>query len=101
MSRSHRQPNATLRRDKSRLYKIMKDRLHLTFPRERVASPVMCEIARLFAVEYSIRRANVDAHAGWMDLELTGEDVEIERVIAYLQERGVRVDPIEGDIIAG
>ena len=79
----------------------MKDRLHLTFPRERVASPVMCEIARKFAIEYSIRRANVDAHAGWMDLEFTGEEAEIERVIAYLQENGVRVDPIEGDIIAG
>ena len=79
----------------------MKDRLHLTFPRERIAEPVMCEIARQFDVTYSIRRANVDAHAGWMDLEFTGEEAEIERVIAHLQSRGVRVDPIEGDIIAG
>ena len=38
----------------------MKDRLHLTFPRERIASAIMCEIAREFAIEYSIRRANVD-----------------------------------------
>jgi ABC-type methionine transport system ATPase subunit len=79
----------------------MKDRLHLTFPRERIAEPVMCEIAREFDVTYSIRRANVDAHAGWMDLEMQGSDEEIERVIAHLQKRGVRVDPIEGDIIAG
>ena len=79
----------------------MKDRLHLTFPRESIASPVMCEIAREFAVEYSIRRANVEADSGWMDLEFDGEEKEIERVIAHLQARGVRVDPIEGDIIAG
>jgi ABC-type methionine transport system ATPase subunit len=79
----------------------MKDRLHLTFPHERIPDPIMCEIARNFDITYSIRRANVDAHAGWMDLEFVGEDAEIERVIAYLQERGVRVDPIEGDIIAG
>lgn len=79
----------------------MKIRLHLTFPRERIAEPVMCEVAKKFDVVYSIRRANVEPEAGWMDLELTGEEAEIERVVEYLQTRGLRVDPIEGDIIAG
>ncbi len=79
----------------------MQDRLHLTFPRESIAEPVMCHVARKFEVVYSIRRANVEAETGWMDLQIEGEEAEIERAIAYLQERGVRVDPIEGDIIAG
>lgn len=79
----------------------MRERLHLTFPRERIAEPVMCETARRFDVVYSIRRANVEPEAGWMDLEITGEEAEIERVVEYLQSRGLRVDPIEGDIIAG
>jgi hypothetical protein len=61
----------------------------------------MCLVAQQFDVEFSIRRANVEAGAGWMDLQLEGSDDEIERVIAFLQSHNVRVDPIEGDIIAG
>jgi ABC-type methionine transport system ATPase subunit len=79
----------------------MKDRLHLTFPREAIPEPIMCEVAKKFDVVYSIRRANVEAGTGWMDLQLEGSDDEIERVIKYLESRGLRVDPIEGDIIAG
>ncbi len=79
----------------------MRDRLHLTFPREVVAEPVVCDVAKKFEISFSIRRANVEVGAGWMDLQLEGEEDEIERAIKYLQERGVRVDPIEGDIIAG
>ena len=79
----------------------MKDRFHLTVPRECIAEPLLCDIARNFPVSFSIRRANVTHEAGWIDLQLEGEDAEIERVIAHLQAKGVRVDPIEGDIIAG
>ena len=79
----------------------MKDRFHLTFPKERIEAPVMSEVAKKFEVTFSIRRASVDAEGGWMDLQLDGSDEEIERVVHYIQERGVRIDPIEGDIIAG
>ena len=79
----------------------MKDRLHLTFPRERIASPIMCEIARGFDVEYSIRRANVETDAGWMDLELQGDDAEIDRAIAWLESAGVQVSPAGGDVMVG
>ena len=79
----------------------MKDRLHLTFPHDRVFDPVVCEVAKKFDVTFSIRRANVTHDAGWMILQLEGSEAEIERVIAYLQERDVRVYPIEGDIVEG
>lgn len=79
----------------------MKQRFRLTFPHERITEPVMCEIARQFDVMYSIRRANVDLHSGWIDLEFSGDEAEIEKVIAHLEERDVRVDPIGGDIVAG
>jgi len=79
----------------------MKDRFRLTFPRDRITDPVVCEVAKNFEVTFSIRRANVEADSGWMDLQLDGSEEEINRAIDYLQERGVRVDPVEGDIIAG
>ncbi len=79
----------------------MHQRFRLTFPHEHVADPVICEVAKKFDVVYSIRRADVKADKGWLDLEFTGDDAEIDRVIAYLLEQGLRVDPIEGDIVAG
>lgn len=79
----------------------MNVRLHLTFLHDRVAAPVICEVAKKFDVVYSIRRANVSHDAGWMDLEMSGEEAEINRAIAYIQQSDVRVDPLEGDIIAG
>lgn len=79
----------------------MKDRLHLTFPHEQIPDPVICQVAKKFDIIFSIRRANVTHEAGWMDLQIEGTEEEIERAIAYMQQRNVRVDPIEGDIIAG
>ena len=79
----------------------MTDRLHLTVPHECIAEPILCDLARNFEVVFSIRRADVSHEAGRIDLQLEGESAEIERVIAHLEARGVRVDPIEGDIIAG
>ena len=79
----------------------MRQRFRITFPRVHVADPVICEVAKKFDVIYSIRRAEVKADAGWLELEFSGDDVEIDRVIAYLLKQKLRVDPIEGDIVAG
>ena len=80
----------------------MKDRYHLTFSRERALEPVMCHVAKKFEVTFSIRRANVDPEGGWMDLQMEGSrrrNRARHRII--IEECGVRVDPVEGDIIAG
>ena len=61
----------------------------------------MSDVAKKFEVSFSIRRASVDQDAGWMDLQMEGEAEEIARAVEYLQSRNVRVDPIEGDIVAG
>lgn len=47
----------------------------------------------------NIRRADVDRDEGWVLLELTGDEAELERGLAFLAERGVRVDPAEGDLV--
>jgi NIL domain-containing protein len=47
----------------------------------------------------NIRRADVDHDEGWVMLELLGDPEELEKGVAYLSERGVRVDPAEGDLV--
>ncbi len=79
----------------------MNDRLRLTFSPSEMTKPVVCHMAREFEVEFSIRRANIEPNAGWMDLELSGEEAEIERAIEWLESHGVRVSPAGGDVLAG
>ena len=45
--------------------------------------------------------ADVDESTGWVILELEGDADEIARSVAWAESRGVRVDPITGDVIEG
>ena len=47
-------------------------RLFVSFPEELVDRPMIYEIVKRFDVVPNIRRANVEAHSGWMILELDG-----------------------------
>jgi hypothetical protein len=41
----------------------------------------------------------VDAECGWIDLELEGEEDDMERAIAWLKQVGVEVNPLERQVI--
>jgi len=73
--------------------------VRLTFSRQLVTEPVIYELGQRFQIVTNIRRADVDRDEGWVMLELLGEPEELERGVAYLSERGVRVDPAEGDLV--
>ncbi|TMC00398.1 MAG: hypothetical protein E6J40_02100 [Chloroflexi bacterium] len=47
----------------------------------------------------NIRRADVTGDAGWVLLEVTGEPDELDKGVEYLESRGVRVEPAEGDLV--
>ena len=66
-----------------------------------MTQPVIYNMGKQFHVVTNIRRANVTRDRGWVILEISGKDEEIERAIAWSKEQGVRVDPIEGDVVAG
>jgi len=73
----------------------------LTFPTEQIKEPVIYNLGRQFRVVTNIRRADVSADKGWMMLEIEGEENEIEESIMWLTSRGVRIDPVDGDIVEG
>jgi len=72
-------------------------RIKLIFPMELIKEPVIFTMAKKFDVMPNIRRAKVTEGVGEVVLELEGTEKKLEEGIAYLKERGVRVDPIEGD----
>ena len=47
----------------------------------------------------NIRRADVREDVGWVILELEGDEEEIERGLDWVASKGVRVDPVSGDVI--
>jgi len=80
---------------------MTKIRLSLRFPKELVTKPIIYELSHDFKVVTNIRRANIDEEIGWMILELEGEMDEIERAMGNLDQQGVKVEPIEGDVVEG
>ena len=73
--------------------------MKFTFPPELIKEPVIWRLGRDFALVTNIRRADVTEDRGWVMLELEGEEDEIQRGIRWVQEQGVRVDPVPGDIV--
>ncbi len=77
----------------------MKKRVYLTYPKEQVKEPLLYNVGKLFDVVTNIRQATVSDTIGLVALELEGEDDQIEKAIKYFVEKGVKVEPIELDII--
>ncbi len=69
-------------------------KIRCLFPEEIIEEPLLYNIGSSFDVIPNIRGASVAGDQGAMDLELEGEESEIERVIAYLVDRGVSVSEL-------
>ena len=76
-------------------------RLFVSFPEELVDRPMIYELVKRFDVVPNIRRANVEAHSGWVILELIGESDARDAAVAYLEGLSCTVNRMEGDIVAG
>jgi ABC-type methionine transport system ATPase subunit len=74
-------------------------RLFLSFPEHLVDKPIIYEAVKQFDVVPNIRRANVEAHSGWVILELGGDEGSVEKAIDYFREVGVSVNRMEGDVL--
>jgi hypothetical protein len=72
-----------------------------TFAQELITLPVIYELGKNYQIVTNIRRADVTEDRGWVVLELDGAIEEIERALAWVASKGVRVDPVPGDIVEG
>jgi ABC-type methionine transport system ATPase subunit len=76
-------------------------RVKFTFVQQLIKEPVIWKLAKQFDVITNIRRADVTDDRGWVILEVDGDADEIERGLKWVQEQGVRVDPVYEDIVEG
>ena len=59
-------------------------RLFVSFPEDLVDRPMIYEVVKRFDVVPNIRRANVEAHSGWVILELHRDTQTLEDVFRHL-----------------
>ena len=78
-----------------------KQRLWLMFPTRLVTRPVLWELGKTFPVVTNIRQCSVTDEVGIVSLSLEGERQEIKKAIAWLEELGVKVEPVEINTIEG
>jgi len=80
---------------------MTKRHVMFTFPPELIKEPIIHNLGQQFNIITNIRRADVSEDKGWVVLELEGEENDIEQGITWVTSKGVRVDPVSGDIVEG
>ncbi len=76
-------------------------RLWLMYPTRLITRPVVWELCKQFDVVTNLRQMSVNDEVGLVCLELDGERDEIKRAIAWLEEIGIKVEPVEIQTIEG
>ena len=79
---------------------MQKTRLWLMFPPRLITRPVLWELAKQFDVVTNIRQASVTEEIGLVSLEIDGDREVIKKAIAWLEESGIKVEPVEIGTIA-
>lgn len=78
---------------------IMKMRVKLTYPQDKIKEPILFKMARKYEVMPNIRRARVTDTVGEMVLELEGTQDGIDKGLAFMRKQGIVVELVVGDII--
>ena len=80
---------------------MAKRQVMFTFPTELIKEPIIFNLGMQFKVIPNIRRADISESKGWVVLELEGEEKDIEAGTAWLISKGIRIDPMSGDVMEG
>jgi hypothetical protein len=74
-------------------------RLWLMYPPRLITTPVIWELSRRFPLITNVRQASVTDEIGIVCLELEGERAHIKAAIQWLEKQGIRVEPVEINVI--
>ncbi len=73
---------------------MAKRRVMFTFQSKVSAEPIIYNIGQQFHLVTNIHRANAAEDRGWIEVELEGEEKNIEAGLGWAIARGVRVDSL-------
>lgn len=92
-------PKKTSPKARTTLDQAEKQRLWLMYPPKLITTPVIWELGHKFKVMTNVRQASVNDEIGIVCLELDGKRAEIKNAIRWLEGLGVKVEPIEINVI--
>jgi hypothetical protein len=78
-------------------------RCWFTFPsRSQVEQPIIWQMSRTYpSVMFDIRQASVKDERGIMAVLLSGPEEDVKAAMAFMQSKGVTVEPIEKSVVEG
>ena len=80
---------------------MAKKQVTLVFPQHLIKEPVIYMMSKEYDIVPNIRRAKVTETTGEVTLELEGGDDALKQAVAFLEKRGVKVEPVVGDVVSG
>src|SRR5437762_12347558 len=76
-----------------------KRRLWLMYPPKLITDPVVWQLGHKFKVITNVRQASVTDEIGVVCLELEGQRAEVKAAIKWLERVGIKVEPVEINVI--
>jgi L-aspartate semialdehyde sulfurtransferase ferredoxin len=73
----------------------------LIFPQHLIKEPVIYMMSKEYEVVPNIRRAKVTEQMGEVTLEIEGAEENLKKAVVYLEKKGVKVEPVVGDVVGG
>lgn len=73
----------------------------LMFPQHLIKEPVIYMMSKECDIVPNIRRAKVTDTIGEVTLELEGSEDGLKQAVIFLEKKGVKVEPVIGDIVSG
>jgi len=74
-------------------------RLWLMYPPKFITTPVIWDLGRKFPVVTNVRQASVTDEIGIVCLELSGRRTDVTAAIKWLEQLGIKVEPVEIGVI--
>jgi len=74
-------------------------RVYFTFNREQCTQPIIYHLVKKFDVIPNIRGASVTEEMGIMSVEISGKRDDVEKALEWVRKQGLKVDPIEMNVV--
>ena len=79
--------------------KSQSSRLWLMYPTRLITKPIIWQLGQKFDMVTNVRQASVTGEIGIVCLEIEGNRTEIDSAIKWLERQGIRVEPVEINVL--
>ena len=77
----------------------IKKLVELDYPSNLVTEPVLSKVIKKYEIMANIRRASITKGFGYVQMEIEGDEKEVQKALEDLARQGIDVNPIEKDVV--